>query len=124
MGQAAVDSLSQWLANLAQTADVTFQAPQRLWFGLPLLGVLVLVPVARRVRAGRAIWPLGLRALALAALLAILLEPAVKEAQTRPGRLLVLADVSPSIGAAGLARTEAYLDGAAVPFDLVTFAQT
>ena len=43
MGQAAVDSLSQWLADLAQTADVTFQAPERLWFGLPLLGVLVLV---------------------------------------------------------------------------------
>ncbi|MHC4729675.1 MAG: VWA domain-containing protein, partial [Planctomycetota bacterium] len=124
MGQAAVDSLSQWLADLARTADVTFQAPQRLWLGLPLLGVLVLVPLARRVRAGDVAWPLGLRALALAALLAILLEPAVKDAQTRRGRLLVLADVSPSIGAAGLERTQAYLDGARAPFDLVTFGAT
>ena len=76
------------------------------------------------MRAGRAAWPLGLRALALAALLAILLEPAVKDTQMRRGRLLVLADVSPSIGAAGLERTQAYLDGAGVPFDLVTFGAT
>jgi Mg-chelatase subunit ChlD len=124
MGQAAADSLSRWLADLARTADVTFQAPERLWLGLPLLGVLVLVPLAQRVRAGGTLWPLGLRALALAALLAILLEPTVEDAQTRQGRLLVLADVSPSIGTVGLERTQAYLDGAGTPFDLVTFGAT
>ncbi|MHC4971658.1 MAG: vWA domain-containing protein [Planctomycetota bacterium] len=116
--------MSRWLADLARTADVTFQAPERLWLGLPVLGVLVLVPLAQRVRAGDTLWPLGLRALALAALLAILLEPAVEDGQTRRGRLLVLADVSPSIGAAGLERTQAYLAGAATPFDLVTFGAT
>lgn len=124
MGQAAADSLSGWLADLARTADVAFQAPQRLWLGLPVVGVLVLVPLAQRVRAGDALWPLALRALTLAALLAILLEPAVTEAQIRPGRLLVLADVSPSIGAAGLERTQAYLEGAGAPFDLVAFGAT
>jgi Mg-chelatase subunit ChlD len=124
MGQAAADPLSQWLADISRIADVTFQAPERLWFGLPLLGVLVLVPLARRVRAGDALWPLGLRALALAALLAILLEPSVTDPQTRRGRLLVLADVSPSVGATGLQRTQSYLEAAAAPFDLVTFGAT
>lgn len=124
MGQAAADSVSGWLADLGRIADVTFRAPERLWLGLPVLGVLVLVPLAQRVRAGNTLWPLVLRALALAALLAILLEPAVEEAQTRPGRLLVLADVSPSVGAEGLSRTQAYLDGAGAPFDLVTFGAT
>ncbi len=64
------------------------------------------------------------RALALAALVALLLEPEVLERERIEGKVLVLADVSPSVGDRGLTRERAYLGAATGPFDLVPFGST
>jgi len=121
MGATAADPLSDWLADLARLPEVSFQSPERLWFGAPLLVVLLLVPLARRARAGPAAAPFLLRALLLLALLAVLLEPVVPETRTQTGRLVVLADVSPSVGDAGRRDVERYLEASPAPFDLLPF---
>jgi len=121
MGPAAADPLSLLREECARLAEVSFREPQRLWFLLPLLLVLLLAPRARRARAGGLALPFLLRLAALGALLLVLLEPEVPERVTVPGRLLVLADVSPSVGAPGRALAGAVLGAAPDPFDLVTF---
>jgi Mg-chelatase subunit ChlD len=124
MAPAALEPLGRWAAELLRLPEVVFAEPGRAWLGLPLLLALLLAPLLRRGAKARALPALALRALALAALLALLLEPRVEERETREGRLVVLADVSPSVGEPGRARAAAYLDGAPAPFDLVTFDET
>ena len=57
--------------------------------------------------------------LTCAALLAVLLDPVVPERETVSGPLLVIADVSPSVGAEGIEAARRYLDAAPVPYELV-----
>ncbi len=118
----ASDTLSRWASELYRLPDVVFAARDRAWLLGPLLLALLLPLFLRR---SRSVAPaLLLRALALAALVALLLEPQVLERERVEGGLLVVADVSPSVGDAGRARAKAYLEGAASPFDLVPFGAT
>jgi Mg-chelatase subunit ChlD len=119
MGAAALDPLTRWVAELARLPEVVFAAPGRVAIGAPLLLALLLAPLLRRARG--ALPALLVRAVALAALLALLLEPLVEERERVQGRLVVLADVSPSVGDGGRAGAAAYIEAAGAPFDLVSF---
>lgn len=118
----AADTLVRWAEEALRLPEVVFAAPGRLWLGVPLLLALLLPPLLRGSR--RALPALLVRALALGALLALLLEPRVEERQKVEGRLVVLGDVSPSVGDAGRARAGSYLRDAPPPFDLVAFGAT
>jgi Mg-chelatase subunit ChlD len=112
----------RWASDLLRLPDVVFAAKDRAWLLLPLLLALLLPLLLRGARG--ALPALLLRAIALAALLALLLEPGVEERERAQGSLVVLADVSPSVGEPGRARAEEYLRAAASPFDLVPFGAT
>jgi Mg-chelatase subunit ChlD len=116
------DTLSRWASDLLRVPDVVFGARDRVWLAAPLLLALLLPLFLRRSRS--ALPALLLRTLALAALLSLLLEPQVLEREKVEGSLLVIADVSPSVGDAGRARESEYLKAAASPFDLVPFGMT
>ncbi|HEX5137127.1 MAG TPA: VWA domain-containing protein [Planctomycetota bacterium] len=113
---------ARWASDLLRLPEVVFAARERVWLLLPLLLALLLPLLLRRAHG--ALPALVLRAVALAALLALLLEPGIRERGRAEGSLVVLADVSPSVGEPGRAREEAYLAGAASPFDLVPFGAT
>ena len=118
----ALDTLARWAAELLRLPEVVFAARDRIWLAAPLLLALLLPLFLRRSRS--AVPALLLRALALLALVALLLEPQVLERDRVEGSLLVIADVSPSVGDMGRAREKEYLAGAASPFDLVAFGAT
>jgi len=117
-----LDTLDRWASDLLRLPEVVFQAKERVWLAAPLL-LALLLPLFLR-RAHGAIPALLLRALALAALLSLVLDPSIEEHEKVTGRLVVLADVSPSVGAPGRARAASYLEGAASPYDLVPFGAT
>lgn len=119
---ALTSALSRWASELLRLPDVVFAAKDRAWLAGPLLLALLLPLFLRRSRS--AVPALLIRALALAALVSLLLEPQVLEREKVEGSLVVLADVSPSVGDAGRARERAYLEAAASPFDLVAFGAT
>jgi len=116
------DAVARWTSELLRLPDVVFAARDRVWLAAPLLLALLLPLLLRRSTS--AVPALLVRALALAALVALLLEPEVNERERVEGKLLVLADVSPSVGDAGLARERAYLGAAEGPFDVVPFGAT
>jgi len=93
---------------LSQLPNVAFDAPGRAWLALPALLILLAAPVARRGPRRSALLPSILRALALAAVTAVLCEPYVVEKKEREGRVIVLADTSPSVGARGLEQMRAW----------------
>jgi len=124
MGTSAADSLSLLLEQLSWLPRVSFDAPERVWLAAPVLLVLLLAPLMYGGLRRGAWLPLAVRCLVLLALAAVVLEPTVEQEQTRKGRLLVLADVSPSIGASGLEQATAFLRDARAPFDLVAFGAT
>ncbi|MGQ0614909.1 MAG: hypothetical protein ACT4PV_14330 [Planctomycetaceae bacterium] len=86
--------------DLLRLTEIAFRAPERALWAVPLL-LALLLPWARR--PPRRLLPLLLRATAALALLAILLDPVLPERAQVAGRLLVLSDVSPSLGASGVA---------------------
>ena len=100
-------TLTRWASELLRLPEVAFGAQDRVWLAAPLLLALLLPLFLRRSRG--AVPALLLRALALTALVALLLEPKVLERERVQGSLLVLADVSPSVGDMGRAREKEYL---------------
>ncbi len=94
--------------DLLRLPEIAFQAPERALWAAPLL-LAILLPWVRR--APRRLLPMLLRASACLALLALLLEPVLPERLVAAGRLLVLADVSPSLGEAGVREEEEFLRG-------------
>jgi len=116
------DAVARWTSELLRLPDVVFAARDRVWLAAPLLLALLLPLLLRRSRS--ALPALLVRALALTALVALLLDPEVEDRERVEGKLLVLADVSPSVGDAGLATERAYVEAAAGPLDLVAFGAT
>jgi len=112
------------LDDLARIPEVVFLQPDRVWLGVALIVVLALVVLAARRKRGTghvAVWALLLRGLALAALVAVLMDPVISERKPREGRLLVLADVSPSMGPNAQSRMQSVIDAITTPFDLIAF---
>ena len=93
--------------SLTRLPDGGFAHPERLWLALPVALVLLAAPLVRRRRLAPA--PLVLRALVLLALIAVLLEPVSLSEREQTGRLVILADVSPSMGAEGIAEARRLL---------------
>ena len=103
MGAAALDSLTR-------LPDGGFAHPERLWIAVPVVLVLLVAPLVRRRALSTG--PLLLRGLLLLTLVAVLLEPQSRSVSKQTGRLIVLADVSPSMGANGIAEVTRLLAGA------------
>ncbi|MHC4932207.1 MAG: VWA domain-containing protein [Planctomycetota bacterium] len=116
--------MNPFFEQIARLLQVSFEAPERLWIAVPVLAVLLLAPLVGRARFRRSLIPFLLRAAALLALLVVVLEPKLPREETAAGRLLVLADVSPSVGESGLKEAQDLLARARSPFDLVAFGAT
>ncbi|MCZ6788022.1 MAG: VWA domain-containing protein, partial [Planctomycetota bacterium] len=116
--------MDQALEDLSLWREITFQEPQRLWLALPLALVLFAAPyMARRSRRG--MFPaLVCRGLGLMALVAVMMLPRVPYTEPRPGRLIVMVDVSPSMGEAGRNEAAGLLRAASPPFDLIVFGES
>ncbi len=121
MGPATADPLTAFFESFGRLADLRFAAPERLPLAIPILLVLLVAPWMRRGSGGRAV-PVALRLLLAAMLFAVLLEPVVEEREWVEGSVLVLADVSSSVGTGGVRLAEEFLARAPAPFDLVTFS--
>jgi Ca-activated chloride channel family protein len=101
--------------ELLRVPEVSFLRPERALFVLAAVALVLLVRRGARPLAA------ALRAVACAALLALLLEPVVPERTMREGAVLALVDVSPSMGEEGLALAGAWLSRAPARFALATF---
>ena len=120
------------LGNLAERVgellphlrEIEFMAPERAWLALPAILVLAAAPLLRRRQRRRAPVTLSLllRATALAALLVVLCEPTFVEHGERVGRVIAVADISPSVGEMGVARAREFLAGAGADVKTVAFA--
>jgi len=108
--------------DFARLLDVRFAAPQRAWIGIAVAILLIVVPLVRR-RARTAVVPIVLRALGIAALLAVLLEPYFEWTTRERGRVMALADVSVSMGEDGLAAVRRHLEHAPADVEIYAFAE-
>jgi Mg-chelatase subunit ChlD len=118
MGPSPVDSLGALVEQFGRLGGVEFARPERIWLAAPVALVLLLAPLMSRRSRPRLV-AVGLRALLLAALTAVLLEPSLAVERREEGRLVVVADVSPSVGEPGIEKARGLLRDVAVPFDLV-----
>jgi len=108
-GTAWTDFLAEWLEQLGA---IEFLSPRRAWIAVPALLVVIAAPLLRRHARGPVALSLVLRTIAIASLLAVICEPFFVEQSERSGRVVALADVSPSVGEAGIEETRAYLAAA------------
>jgi len=109
MGAAAADPLTPLLEAFGHLRGIRFDVPERAWLALPALAVLLVAPLLRRRAGRRALLPALLRAGGLAAIIAVLCEPFFIERGERPGAVVVVADVSPSVGERGLEQMRGWL---------------
>jgi len=122
MGATSADSVGELLSQLADALSVRFEFPERAWVAVPLLLVLLLAPLAARGKRPRPVATLITRGLLLATLTCVLMEPTFGYQREQTGELLVVADVSPSVGDHGIEEAKALLKRAAAPgFSLVAF---
>ncbi|MHC4940910.1 MAG: vWA domain-containing protein [Planctomycetota bacterium] len=114
MGAPAADPLNLFVESLPHVREVRFDMPGRAWLAVPAIAVLLIAPILRRRRLGGAVWPGVLRAAALGAILAVLCEPFYIERGEQPGAVVVVADVSPSVGDRGVEQMRGMLPGGEV----------
>ncbi|MHC4952371.1 MAG: VWA domain-containing protein [Planctomycetota bacterium] len=110
--------LADWLARMQ---EVEFLAPTRAWLAIPAILVVIVAPLLRRRKHAPVALSLALRALAVAAVMVVLCEPFFIERGEREGTVVILADVSPSVGERGIERERAILGRAEEARDLVAF---
>jgi len=103
--------LENWFEQLRL---IEFLAPQRAWIAVPALVVMIAAPLLRRHARGPVALSFALRTAAIGCLLAVLCGPFFIEHGEFEGRVVALADVSPSVGEAGVAQTRDYLAGPGV----------
>ncbi|MCK6461354.1 MAG: hypothetical protein L6Q95_15840, partial [Planctomycetes bacterium] len=84
----SLETAGRWASDLLRLPEVVFAAKERAWLLLPLLLALLLPLLLRGARG--ALPALALRAVALAALFALLLEPRIGEMERTEGALVVL----------------------------------
>ena len=112
------------MPELSRFGEVVFRSPERAWIVAPILIVLLLAPIMRRRRRRMAPITIVLRGLVMLALAAVLADPVLPERETLRGRVLVLADVSPSVGDRGRAESAEMLGTCTESFDLLPFGAT